>query len=103
MSQTRRLATFSEFYPFSLSEHTNRTCRRLHFFGTTIALSCFVQAGLAGRAWLVPFGVVVGYLLAWIGHRFYEKNRPTTFTHPFFSFVGRWTMWGDVLARRIKF
>jgi len=55
MSQTRRLATFSEFYPFSLSEHTNRTCRRLHF------------------------------------------------THPFFSFVGRWTMWGDVLARRIKF
>jgi len=55
VSQTRRFATFAEFCPFSLSEHTNRTCRRLHF------------------------------------------------THPFFSFVGRWTMWGDVLARRIKF
>ena len=25
--------TFAEFYPFYLGEHSNRTCRRLHFLG----------------------------------------------------------------------
>jgi hypothetical protein len=24
-------ATFKDFYPFYLSEHSNRTCRRLHW------------------------------------------------------------------------
>src|SRR5262249_55031251 len=38
VSETRRYRTFGEFYPFYLSEHSNRTCRRLHFVGTTIGL-----------------------------------------------------------------
>jgi hypothetical protein len=25
--------SFAEFYPFYLTEHSNRTCRRLHFLG----------------------------------------------------------------------
>lgn len=29
---------FSNFYPLYLSQHTNRTCRRLHFIGTTLGL-----------------------------------------------------------------
>ena len=28
--------SFAEFYPFYLSEHGNRTCRRLHFAGSTL-------------------------------------------------------------------
>ena len=30
-------ASFREFYPFYLGEHRNRTCRRLHFIGTSFA------------------------------------------------------------------
>ena len=33
-----RYATFAAFYPFYLSEHANRTSRRLHFIGTTLGL-----------------------------------------------------------------
>ena len=32
-----RHASFAEFYPFYLSEHSNRTCRRLHFLGSSLA------------------------------------------------------------------
>ena len=28
--------SFAQFYPFYLSEHSNRTCRRLHFAGSTL-------------------------------------------------------------------
>ena len=32
-------SSFTEFYPFYLSEHSNRTCRRLHFVGSTLSLA----------------------------------------------------------------
>ena len=35
---------FSEFYPFYLSQHADRTCRRLHFVGTTLGLVATLQA-----------------------------------------------------------
>ena len=37
--------TFAEFYPFYLSEHSNRTSRRLHFVGTTLGL-CWLAAAV---------------------------------------------------------
>jgi len=36
----RKSVSFAEFYPFYLSEHSDRTCRRLHFAGSTLALLC---------------------------------------------------------------
>jgi hypothetical protein len=33
----------------------------------------------------------------------FEKNRPATFTHPVFSFLGDWVMWKDMLTGKIRF
>ena len=33
-----KYTSFAEFYPFYLGEHSNATCRRLHFVGSTLAL-----------------------------------------------------------------
>ena len=62
-----------------------------------------VSAVTTGNFWWVFVGLVAGYLFAWIGHFFFEKNRPATFTYPLYSFVGDWVMWRDILARKIKF
>ncbi len=35
MNDENSFRTFGDFYPFYLGEHANRTCRRLHFTGTT--------------------------------------------------------------------
>ena len=35
---TRRFSSFAEFYPFYLSEHSDPTCRRLHFAGSAAVL-----------------------------------------------------------------
>jgi len=40
-----RYANFAKFYPYYLSEHSNRTCRRLHFAGTSLG-PCFPPARL---------------------------------------------------------
>ena len=41
--------------------------------------------------------------MAWIGHFFFEKNRPATFRHPFYSFAGDWVMFKDILTGKIPF
>lgn len=94
---------FAEFYPYYLTEHTNRTCRRLHFAGSSLGLVCLILLVATGNPWWLLAGLVVGYAFAWVGHFFFEKNRPATFKYPFFSFAGDWVMWKDVLTGRIKF
>jgi hypothetical protein len=101
MSQT--YASFREFYPFYLSEHRNRTCRRLHFVGSAFGAACLGAAIATANACFILLGLALGYALAWIGHFFFEKNRPATFRHPLYSFAGDWAMFRDILMRRIEF
>lgn len=95
--------SFGEFYPFYLSQHANRTCRRLHFVGTTLGLGFLLHAFATLNFWWVLAGLAAGYLFAWIGHFFYEKNRPATFTYPLYSFMGDWVMWKEMLTGSIRF
>jgi len=102
MADRRRFAAFRDFYPFYLSEHQNRTCRRLHFVGTSIGLLCLVTALVTRHGWFVLAGLVAGYVFAWVGHFFFEKNRPATFTYPLYSFMGDWVMWRDTVTGRLE-
>ena len=98
---TRRFGSFAEFYPFYLSEHANPTCRRLHFTGTSLVVGCVVAAIVTANPWWLAAAPFCGYGLAWIGHFFFERNRPATFTHPLCSFAGDWVMYRDMLVGRI--
>jgi hypothetical protein len=99
----KKFGTFAEFYPFYLSEHSNQTSRRLHFVGTSIGFILIVSAILTRNPMLVLYGVLQGYAFAWLGHFFFEHNRPATFKYPFYSFAGDWRMWADILTGKIKF
>ncbi len=99
----RSYRTLAEFYPFYLGEHSNRTCRRLHFIGTSLALALFVAAIAARNGWLAMTGLLQGYAFAWAGHFLFEHNKPATFGHPWLSFLGDWRMWWDILTGRIRF
>jgi hypothetical protein len=94
--------SFSDFYPYYLEEHSNPVCRRLHFVGsalvlTVIATVLFTQMWVL--LWLCP---LIGYGFAWVGHFFYEHNRPATFKHPFYSLMGDWVMFKDILVGKIS-
>ena len=98
-----RFTTFAEFYPFYLSEHANPTCRRLHFVGTSLVIACVIAALVARNAWWLAAAPLAGYGFAWVGHAFFEHNRPATFTYPLYSFCGDWVMYKDFLTGRIPF
>jgi hypothetical protein len=101
MTPEPRLRTFADFYPFYLSEHANRVSRRLHFVGISIALALLIAALVTQAWWLIAVALVQGYSFAWVGHFFFEHNRPATFKYPGFSFLGDWRMWWDILTGKI--
>ena len=100
---TRRFASFAEFYPFYLAEHANRTCRRLHFAGTSLVIGCVLAALVASNPWWLLAAPLCGYGFAWVGHFFFEHNRPATFRQPLYSLMGDWKMYWQTLPGRIPF
>lgn len=100
---THQYTSFAEFYPFYLQEHANRTCRRLHFIGSTLVLLTAAYALLSGKLILLFWLPVIGYGFAWVGHFVFEKNRPATFKYPLYSLMGDWVMFKDMLTGKIVF
>ena len=97
----RSFKSFADFYPFYLSEHRDRTCRRLHFVGSTLGLVCLAMLLATGQWRWLGVGLLCGYAFAWLGHFVFEKNKPASFKRPLYSFLGDWAMYRDIWAGRI--
>jgi len=94
---------FTEFYPFYLSQHKNKICRRLHFIGSILVILLSIYVVVTGDLVLLFLLPVIGYGFAWAGHFLFEKNKPATFIYPAYSLLGDWVMFKDILIGKIKF
>jgi hypothetical protein len=98
----RAFTSFAQFYPFYLREHSNRTCRRLHFAGSTLSLVCLAMLIATGNPLWLLAGLFAGYGFAWVGHFGFEKNKPASFKRPLYSFMGDWVMYKDIWTGKVK-
>ena len=102
MTRTAQYSSFAELYPYYLGDHSNPTCRRLHFVGTSLVIALLAYTIGSGK-WLLLLAVpLFGYGFAWVGHFFFEKNRPATFTYPLYSLAGDFVMFRDILLGKIS-
>ncbi|WP_345370965.1 DUF962 domain-containing protein [Algivirga pacifica] len=100
---SKEIKTFEEFYPYYLSEHQHTTSRVLHFTGT---LLFFIALGIAiyfGWTWQWVFLPVIGYGFAWVGHFFFEKNKPATFQYPLWSLRSDFKLFFEILRGKKAF
>ncbi|MCA0426624.1 MAG: DUF962 domain-containing protein [Bacteroidetes bacterium] len=102
MNETR-FKSFSEFYPFYLSEHKNKTCRILHFIGTTLFFVFLMGAFLFHEPRMLILCPLAGYGFAWVGHFFFEKNKPATFKYPLWSLLGDFRMYFEIIGGKENF
>ncbi len=94
--------TFPDFYRFYLVEHSDLNCRRLHFAGSALVLCDGVWAIVSRDGWWLLLAPVLGYGFAWVGHFFFQKNRPATFRYPLWSLLGDWRMFWDILRGHLS-
>ena len=98
-----RFQSFSAFYPHYIHEHSNRTCRRIHVVGSALVLGVLAVAVVTLNPWWLLAMPLVGYGFAWVGHFFFEKNRPATFRYPLSSLMGDWRMFFETVSGKRKF
>ncbi|MGM8899557.1 MULTISPECIES: Mpo1-like protein [unclassified Psychrobacter] len=90
------------FYDFYLNEHQNVMCRRLHFAGSSFGLLGLAKSVKTRSPKPLLKGIAAGYACAWVGHFFFEKNKPASFKFPLKSFVSDFRMYSDVLRGNLS-
>jgi hypothetical protein len=93
-----RYASFAAFYPYYIHEHSNRTCRRIHVVGTGLVIAAFAAFCITLNDWWLLAMPLVGYGFAWVGHFFFEKNRPATFKYPLWSLMGDFRLFFETVS-----
>tara|TARA_R110001583_G_scaffold85582_2_gene224400 strand:+ start:340 stop:660 length:321 start_codon:yes stop_codon:yes gene_type:complete len=96
-----KFATFEEFYPFYLKQHSNKICRLLHIIGTTIVFALTITAIYHNFYKLLILVPIAGYGFAWVGHFFFEKNKPATFQYPLWSLRSDFKMYFEIVSGKI--
>ncbi|XID74209.1 Mpo1-like protein [Alkanindiges sp. WGS2144] len=96
------IRNYSEFYRFYLTEHSNVMSRRLHVAGSLAGLYGIYKAIKTGKKSYLLKGIATGYACAWVGHFFFEKNKPASFKQPVYSFMSDWRMLADVCRGKVS-
>lgn len=97
----KKYSTLKEFYPYYLTEHQHPTSRALHFTGTAGLIILLGYGLFVGPLWLVALVPVCGYGFAWVGHFFFEKNKPATFVYPGMSLISDFIMFWHILTGQL--
>jgi len=93
--------TYSDFWPFYLSEHAKPATRAFHYVGTVVSAAALVSAFVTQNWWLLIGYPLFGYAPAWFSHFFIEHNKPATFKAPVWSLVSDYRMFGLFLSGRL--
>jgi hypothetical protein len=97
----RRIATYRDFWPHYLQEHSRPETRAIHYLGSALSVGFLLAFLFSGNSWFILGALLGGYGPAWIGHFFIEHNRPATFTYPLWSLFSDYRMTGLWISGRI--
>ena len=94
--------TFSEYYEYYLTLHTNKWCRRLHALGQISTICFIVYCFASSNLLLLLLTPFIVYPFAWSGHFFFEKNKPAAWSRPLWAKACDWVMLKDMIIGKIE-
>ena len=97
-----RKENINEYYTYYLTLHQNPKTRLLHFVGQVVTIIFTVDTLYNGWWYLIPIIPFVIYPFAWIGHYFFEKNKPAAFSNPLYAKLSDWIMFKDIILGRLS-
>ena len=97
----KTIASYGEFWPFYLGEHSKPTTRAFRYAGVIGFIAAVLYAGLTGDWWALILTLPVLYAIAWFAHLVIEHNRPATFTYPAWSLVSDFKMFALAVTGKL--
>lgn len=97
----KKYQSLASFYPYYLTEHSKKTTRITHFIGTGLVILLLISALIYQKLLFLAFIPLAGYGFAWVGHFFFEKNKPATFQYPLYSLASDFIMFWHILSFQI--
>jgi hypothetical protein len=88
----QEFANFDDFFPYYVSQHSKPATRWVHFAGTHLGAASALTGIALRKPALLAAAPVIAYGLAWFSHFTIEGNKPATFGHPVWSFIGDFKM-----------
>ena len=101
--RTHELSPRTQVNQLATGQHKDKTSQRLHVVGTSAAMALLAVAAARGSGKTLIAVPLVGYGLAWVGHFFFEKNKPATFKYPLFSLRADLQLCMEVLTGKRAF
>ncbi len=99
---SREYRSFKDFYPFYLTQHNSKINIALHFIGTLLVVFLLIYSILSKNGYFLLLIPIFGYGFAWVGHFFFQKNKPATFKYPIWSLFADFLMFYHVLTLQIE-
>lgn len=92
---------YDEFWLRYLRAHRRPQTRALHYVGSVLAV-CTLLVAIVTLNWRGLIAApLIGYTFAWTAHFSFERNRPETFGHPFWSLYSDFRMLALALSLRL--
>ena len=80
--------------------HTNKTNQVLHYFAFLFAFLGWIFLFI--NIYVTIILAILHYVFSWIGHFYYEKNKPASFKYPFLGFYAGF-LWFFLLTFQLLF
>lgn len=86
--------SFQQFWTYYLLHHQSPVTRLLHTAGSVACLAGVTCSIATMSLWPIPISLVIGYLCAFGGHWWVERNQPMTFRYPLRAGLCNWLLFG---------
>jgi hypothetical protein len=93
---------FRTFYPEYLKAHNNKANQVLHFTGASLFFILLILAIAFSNYWFVIAGIITGYALPAIGHRFFQQNESFRTSKPVLCVLCAFRMYINTWQRIFK-
>ena len=80
--------------------HTNKNNQVLHYFAFLFAFLGWIFLFI--NIYITITLAILHYVFSWIGHFYYEKNKPASFKYPFLGFYAGF-LWFFLLSFQLLF
>ena len=97
----KQYQTFDSFYKgYFLVGHKNKFTKLFHFIAIGGAISLGLAFFISLQYRYLFAAVFCGYSISIISHYLFENNQPATFSYPYYSFLGAFRMFFEILLGR---